>query len=228
MVQQAKRLFKAFGLRMRYALGLKKLPQKSQPVEVNPRDVVLQLAPEGGVAIEIGVFKGGYSRKILDVVQPRALHLIDPWQRSDDPLRANSLYGSNRPDGQVEKRYDLVREKFAEEIQCGRVVIHRAFSDDVHGEFEDGTVDFVYVDGDHSYEGASNDIRNYWPKLKPGGIMAIDDYEIGGWWRDGVVRAANEALRFPDALLEYKAGLQFVIRKRDLEAEARPNPQDRS
>lgn len=37
-------------------------------------------------------------------------------------------------------------------------------------------VDFVFVDGDHSYEAASADMETWWKKLKPGGFMALDDY----------------------------------------------------
>lgn len=38
-------------------------------------------------------------------------------------------------------------------------------------------VDLVFVDGDHTFEGASNDIKVWWKHLKPFGIMAIHDYE---------------------------------------------------
>jgi predicted O-methyltransferase YrrM len=35
---------------------------------------------------------------------------------------------------------------------------------------------FIFVDGDHSYEGVKQDIINYFPLLKPGGIMMFHDY----------------------------------------------------
>lgn len=38
------------------------------------------------------------------------------------------------------------------------------------------TLDFVYVDARHDYCGVNEDIQAYWPKLKPGGIMAGHDY----------------------------------------------------
>lgn len=37
-------------------------------------------------------------------------------------------------------------------------------------------VDMVFVDGDHSYEGAAGDIKAWLPNIKAGGIIAIHDY----------------------------------------------------
>lgn len=43
---------------------------------------------------------------------------------------------------------------------------------------EDGTLDFVFVDGDHRYEATLNDIKNYWPKVKVGGLFAGHDINL--------------------------------------------------
>lgn len=45
-------------------------------------------------------------------------------------------------------------------------------------------IDMVFVDGDHSYEGCAGDIATWWPHLKPGGVMALHDYEkVGSYAR---------------------------------------------
>lgn len=41
--------------------------------------------------------------------------------------------------------------------------------------FEDG-VDFCFIDGDHTYEGAKNDIQKIYKYLAPNALMIIDDY----------------------------------------------------
>lgn len=52
----------------------------------------------------------------------------------------------------------------------------------IHGRSQDvalswnAEVDMVFVDGDHSYEGAVQDITRWMRHLKPGGIMAVHDY----------------------------------------------------
>ncbi|GAI57889.1 unnamed protein product [marine sediment metagenome] len=37
-------------------------------------------------------------------------------------------------------------------------------------------LDFVYIDGNHAYEFVKEDIKNYWPKVKKGGVFGGHDY----------------------------------------------------
>ncbi len=53
--------------------------------------------------------------------------------------------------------------------------------------FGDGSVDFVFLDANHAYESVSNDLRAWWPKIRPGGTLAGHDY---AW--TGVRRAVHE------------------------------------
>ena len=57
------------------------------------------------------------------------------------------------------------------------------------GEFPDCFFDWVYIDGNHSYEAVRQDLELYWRKLKPGGYIVCDDYHHAGFWDDGVTRA---------------------------------------
>jgi predicted O-methyltransferase YrrM len=49
-------------------------------------------------------------------------------------------------------------------------------------------IDFLFVDGDHSYEGVKADIHAWFPKLNPEALVAFHD--IG--WAEGVKRAVEE------------------------------------
>jgi predicted O-methyltransferase YrrM len=40
---------------------------------------------------------------------------------------------------------------------------------------ENNELDFIFIDGDHSYEATLEDIKNYWPKVKTGGVFAGHD-----------------------------------------------------
>ena len=55
-----------------------------------------------------------------------------------------------------------------------------------------GTVDLVFIDGDHSYDACKADIAAWAPFVKPGGVMALHDF---GSRADGVTRAIFEAIR---------------------------------
>jgi predicted O-methyltransferase YrrM len=69
----------------------------------------------------------------------------------------------------------------------------RGLSTDVVGEVEQRTkvLDLLFIDGDHSYEGASADWRAYRHLLAPGSIVAFHD--VG--WAEGVVRVVKEDVK---------------------------------
>ena len=45
---------------------------------------------------------------------------------------------------------------------------------EVAGIFEDG-IDFIFIDGDHSYDGVKEDYENYSPLVRPGGLVGFHD-----------------------------------------------------
>ena len=66
-------------------------------------------------------------------------------------------------------------KKLEEETE-GRYTFIRGKSPDMSVKFNDDSLDFVFVDGDHSYKGCKADMVAWWPKLKKGGVMSGDDY----------------------------------------------------
>lgn len=48
-------------------------------------------------------------------------------------------------------------------------------SSDFADSIENESLDFIFIDGDHSYEGFTKDLNNYFPKVKKGGIISGDD-----------------------------------------------------
>lgn len=57
--------------------------------------------------------------------------------------------------------------------------------------YPDASLDFVFIDGDHLYEGVLADIKAWLPKVKPGGTIAGDDYGHAHG-SEGVIRAVTE------------------------------------
>lgn len=55
--------------------------------------------------------------------------------------------------------------------------------------YDDEYFDIVYIDASHEYEFVIEDIKNWLPKVKKGGVICGDDY-VTGW--PGVVQAVNE------------------------------------
>jgi glycosyltransferase involved in cell wall biosynthesis len=60
---------------------------------------------------------------------------------------------------------------------------------DVVNQFEDESIDFIFIDASHDYDNVLADITAWYPKLKPGGLIAGDDY--APCW-GGVIKAVNE------------------------------------
>ena len=58
------------------------------------RDFILQIFPKFSVGVEIGVNDGDFSERILEIVRPKKLHLIDPWKFENDELYQDAPYGS--------------------------------------------------------------------------------------------------------------------------------------
>jgi SAM-dependent methyltransferase len=112
------------------------------------RYLMLDRIPKGSVIAELGVLYGHFTREIIARSSPAALHLIDV---DFAPLAA-------------EIRDDP------------RVTLHAGLTYDVVPRLANETFDFIYIDADHSYPAVRLDIANAVPKLKPGGLIAFNDF----------------------------------------------------
>jgi hypothetical protein len=169
------------------------------------------------VVAEIGVDLGDFSEKILAFNRPRELHLIDPWTAASGEYRQRTTDDSDDSPRKLDTvaRFALVRDRFASEIGGGGVVLHRADSAVAAAGFPDDFFDWVYIDGNHSYEFVRQDLELYWRKLKRGGYIVCDDYHHAGFWEDGVTRAVDEFIASRPARRVFKRRSQFVMRKLD-------------
>jgi len=162
---------------------------------INARQTVLDLLPRGSVGAEIGVFKGDFSALILRNVKPKKLYLVDPWQSVSIDAYRNAMYGSNvRSQREMDVIATAVEERFGEELKTGAIEILRHISSRALATLEDGALDWVYIDGDHTFDGVSADLEMSYKKVKSRGLIAGDDYTLGNWFGDGVVRGLHRFL----------------------------------
>jgi SAM-dependent methyltransferase len=177
------------------------------------RRLLAQL-PKHGVGAEIGVWKGDFSAEIIRICRPRKLHLIDPWEYQSDSEYSGALYGDAvaKEQAHMEATLNGIRSRFAYELNAGTVEINREFSQVLAPTFPDEYFDWVYVDGNHLYEFVKQDLESFYPKLRPGGFLAGDDYHDRGWWKGGVKQAVDEFAESHACELTIVVD-QFVIRK---------------
>jgi hypothetical protein len=157
------------------------------------RVFLLKQMPKNAICAEIGVWRGEFSREIGRRTRPRELHLVDPWLFM--PSFPTRWYGGKAAKDQVEmdEIYQSVCARFADQPQ---VVVHRRKSMEAVASFTDGYFDWIYIDGDHSYEAVKEDLSNWTQKVKQGGFVTGDDYT----WRD-----ENNALPVRRAVDEFVA-----------------------
>lgn len=172
------------------------------------------MLPKNAVCAEVGTWKGDFAEVILRLSKPVKLYLIDPWQYF--PEFRESWYGA--PDGsqaQMDAVHDGVARRFQGRIRQGQVEMVRALSQEAAAKIPDASLDWVYIDGNHAYEFVSQDLQLYFPKIKPGGYLAGDDYAEGGWWQGGVQRAVDEFLEANrgKVRLEEIRNRQYVLKK---------------
>ena len=176
---------------------------------------VLELPPRGAVCAEIGVWRGDFAARILEVVRPSKLHLVDPWAFMGGEAYSAARYGGKVAADQtaMDELYASVVRRFAEPISEGVVEVHRCESGEAAVRFPDACFDWIYIDGNHLYEYVRADLELYDPKVRPGGLIAGDDYGERGWWEDGVTRAVDEFVAGRGYEVVSFAASQFVLRK---------------
>jgi Methyltransferase domain len=179
------------------------------------RDFLLDLLPNNSIGVEIGVHRGDFSAQILRRVRPQKLYLVDPWRHESDGIYKEAWYGGLVQGGQaaMDERYRQVLARFKTQIDSGTIVVHRGLSNTVVSGFADGSLDWIYIDGNHRYEFVKKDLDLYFPKVKSNGLIAGDDYANAGWWENGVTRAVDEFVKINPVKLITIQNNQFVLRK---------------
>jgi predicted O-methyltransferase YrrM len=135
------------------------------------RQAVVDLATSSGATsvVEIGVRRGRLSILLAEIPGLEQLFLIDSWEK-DEPLGRENLDKTKvQKNARAVKRWAKPRRNVT--------VLHMPSSEAAR-KIADGSIDFIYVDGDHSFEGVTADIKDYTPKLRPGGIISGDDYDL--------------------------------------------------
>jgi hypothetical protein len=142
-----------------------------------------------GSGIEIGVNCGDYSEILLKTSKLKKIYLLDLWEQLPKEQYTDI---TNTSQNEQNNKYNMVIEKmksYGERVQIIRKDCSIAFND-----FGDSFFDFIYIDANHKYEYVKQDIDNWYPKLKNGGLFSGHDYLDGKIGRTvfGVKRAVDE------------------------------------
>jgi hypothetical protein len=152
---------------MRLTDGIK---HKGKPFEIPDvsRDDLPEFFVDMGykVGAEVGVYKGEYSRKICEV--GLKLYAIDPWRIYKD-------FKHQRGQSRLDFQYEHTKRVLA---PYPKSTIIRKTSMEAVEEFEDNSLDFVYIDGHHGFKYVAEDLCEWSKKVKKGGIVSGHDYTL--------------------------------------------------
>lgn len=120
------------------------------------------------VGAEIGVYKGAFTRLFLQA--GLKMFAIDPWM---------SFTGQGRSQHKQEVQdelYEVAKQNLKPYLDSGQCQIIRRTSMDATTKFRHGSLDFVYIDGNHEFPNVAQDIYEWNKIVRPGGIMSGHDY----------------------------------------------------
>lgn len=124
-----------------------------------------------GTAVEVGTYKGNFAEVMISRLKPETFHAVDPLRLFPGMV---SFPGQEfKQQESLDRLANVVSKKME---KYGHNLI-RETSEVASEQFEDESVDVVYIDGDHTYEGCKADISYWWPKIKPGSILCGHDYQ---------------------------------------------------
>jgi SAM-dependent methyltransferase len=122
----------------------------------------------------------------------KTIHGVDCYKPWTDylkiPYDGTISVSLNEFEMELLKTVSLTRRKYA--VKSDRIVFHEKSSVDALEDFEDGSLDFIFVNSYSNLQTARADVANWWPKLKEGGIM------YGNSWECYPVQKAVNEFRF--------------------------------
>jgi hypothetical protein len=138
-------------------------------------DIVAAVQPR--VLVELGTYNGLSFFTFCQSMQENNIegmcYAVDTWE------------GDDHTGGYDTSIVDDVRAHAREHYRGFTYLMQMLFNEAL-GHFEDGTVDLLHIDGLHTYEAVREDFENWYPKVRPGGIILFHDVDArirdyGAW-----------------------------------------------
>jgi len=189
---------------MSYTVDLTQLLYKSLTV-LYPKHTIGKMT-----CVEIGSFEGKGSILIQSLLCSNAeskLYCIDPFDDEYVKGDAKMAFWDFACKGQKHRFYSNT-------ATYPKIVPLQGTSDDMIRQLENDSVDFVYIDGDHSPEQVYKDACNMFPKMKKDGIMLFDDYMFttnGIITKHGIDKFLNEYDgKYTKLINDYQLAIQLI------------------
>lgn len=163
---------------------------------------------------ELGVWRGEFAEQILSRCgSVTKYYMVDPWAPLPD---------WNKPYNVKSDVFDNVYSEAMRrtEFAAQKRSVLRGRTQEVLGVIPDESLDFGYIDGDHTLRGITIDLIRLYPKIKEGGLIGGDDFKQSMWQHGAEFEPTlvcpysvyfAEAMDIPIVALPFD---QFLIQKR--------------
>ena len=148
---------------------------------------MLQVLKRTGESAEVGVFKGDFSTQILKRWTFGGRHYaVDPFLHYSCTTTLGTKDSSLEYDKQCrydQPAWDRIFNRTRRDLEDRfpqRISMVRDLSVAAAARFAESSLDFVYIDARHDYVGVTEDLRAWWPKLRPGALFAGHDFTSRG------------------------------------------------
>lgn len=150
------------------------------------REQLLELVPQNSVCAELGVGRGVYSQQILDIAKPKLHYCVDLWGIIDTDVQG-TYYANQKV---WDERYADIQQQFKDY----NVEFVRDYTYNLPNYVKDKALDWVYIDGDHTYDGCMKDLQAVKHLVKDDGFILGHDYRPAWKARPnwGVVESVND------------------------------------
>lgn len=125
--------------------------------------------------VEVGVWQGNFAKFILERCEfIERYYMIDPWARLPD---------WNKPYNVGQKKFDEVYDEAMKKtgFASEKRIVLRGRTSEVIGQIPDHSLDFAYIDGDHTLRGITIDLIKLLPKIRENGLIGGDDFTTNPW-----------------------------------------------
>jgi methyltransferase family protein len=182
---------------------------------VAERTFILDFIPPNSVGAELGVFTGLFSSLIARNRKIARVTFVDPWWEAFGEFYPDG-WGRYSDFGRLRTRdaYETARARVARAKLPNRFVEVGTSYDWLESQ-PDETLDWVYLDTSHKYEGTQRELKLLNRKMKYDGVIIGDD-----WYPDqdhrhhGVYLAVNEFIKSSDFELALPShNFQWILRR---------------
>lgn len=151
-------------------------PRKGNPhkIEGFVREDMYRLFGELGfiTGCEVGVEKGKNAQTMFELIPNLKLYAVDPYKQHTRLSNEATGYLRHFDDHYLQ----MVKRQAQKRMQDKNAEIIEKFSEDAVLDIPDNSLDFVYIDGDHSYDFVMLDMIIWGRKVRKGGIISGHDY----------------------------------------------------